>query len=517
MRNKAIFFLIILLAVGFFYRIYGLWLNYSFWTDEAATARYGRGVLETGFAKIKETNFTSDAYFVTHYLTGFSFAVFGQNEFAARLPEVVFGTILIGVIYLLGSKLFGPAVGLGGAFLTTFSYIQIAWSRQARGYSIFEVFFILTLFWLYKLLEDKKIFSLFAFLVFLTLTVLTHTLGLVLVPIIILFWLICAKSLKALFSSKIFWISVLAVIFLLLFLPVTKKIGEYLLSYKLSRFWQGENFLSYYHSLFWRGYPLLVFLAFLGLAVTWFKEKNRQVKVLFFLTIFLVYLIFVSFFVHVPFEKYTLALFPLLFLCSSVGLYKISGLFFEKKSYRQAVYLLLLVFILFNGNKFTFKPKRFYSLNFDMREIPEVDYKGIYQMIAQKIKEFDRTSVAIVDIDEDVPAWYLGEGRNYFNPRNDMAGEEKSLSVWATYIHSQDEFKKIQSRFKYGFLVLLEHNFRFYPEGLVDYARSNLKLERKEEYPWFSPDWNRWPVEVYSWGFNPPSRKSGPMDIGPAR
>jgi hypothetical protein len=36
---------------------------------------------------------------------------------------------------------------------------------------------------------------------------------------------------------------------------------------------------------------------------------------------------------------------------------------------------------------------------------------------------------------------------------------------------------------------------------VVDFVRENLVLEKREERAAFSPDWNYWPVELYSWGF----------------
>ncbi len=165
------------------------------------------------------------------------------------------------------------------------------------------------------------------------------------------------------------------------------------------------------------------------------------------------------------------------------------------------MFFVLVGFILFNGNKFTLKPKLFYSLNFDMKEIPEIDYKGIYQVVKEKTADINKKDLAIVEIDADAPAWYLGEGINGFVPRFDARG---SIDISRGYgqIRSLDEFKKVQKEHRFGFINLIEHNFRFYPEGLVDYVRSNLKLEKKEQYASFSPDWNHWPVELYSWGFS---------------
>lgn len=498
--KKNIFTLAVLalLLVGFTLRIYGLQQNYSFWTDEASTARFALGVVKTGIPKSLVTGYVMDAYYTTDYLTGLSFLIFGPNEMAARLPEVVFGTILIAVVYLFGKKLFNREIGLGGALFTTFSFIQIAWSRQARGYTILEVFFVLSLYWLYRFYEDKKISSAVILFFSVWLTILTHTLGLVLVPIIFVFWLI-QGNIKKIFSDRRTYLAIIFISVIFLILPISRKIIEFLFSYKISDILQGKTFLAYYHSLFWRQYPLFSFLGFLGFLYLFLKKEKAQTGLLF--CSILLYLTMISFFLHVPFEKYSLVIFPLLFTIASFTLFKISKTLFPEKQFSHLIYFALVLFIILNGNKFSFKPRQFYSLNFDMREIPEIDYKKIYALVKEKSAKVNSQNVAVIDIDEDIPAWYLGENGNYFNPRNDIPGEEKTKSVGAVYIRNLDELAGVYKKFPYGFVFLIEHNFRFYPEGMVDWVRKNLVLEKKESFASFSPDWNYWPVELYSWGF----------------
>lgn len=498
--KKNIFSLAVLalLFIGFAFRLYGLPQNYSFWTDEASTARFALGVVKTGIPKSLATGYVTDAYYTTDYLTGLSFLIFGPNEMAARLPEVIFGTILIAVVYLFGKKLFNREIGLGGALFTTFSFIQIAWSRQARGYTIFEVFFVLSLFWLYKLFEDRKVFSAIILFFFVLLAILTHTLGLVLIPIVFVFWLI-QGNIKKIFSDRRTYLAIIFISVIFFILPVSRKIIEFLFSYKISNVLQGKTFISYYHSLFWRQYPLFSFLGFLGFLYLFLKKEKAQAWLL--LVSILLYLTMTSFLLHVPFEKYGLAIFPLLFTIASFALFRISEALFPGKKFNHLIYFVLVLFIILNGNKFSFKPKKFYSLNFDMREIPEIDYKKIYALVKEKSAKVNPKNVAVIDIDEDIPAWYLGENGNYFNPRNDVPGEEKSRSVGAVYLRNLDEIIKIYKKFPYGFVFLIEHNFRFYPEGMVDWVRKNLVLEKKESFASFSPDWNYWPVELYSWGF----------------
>lgn len=478
--------LVVVFLIGLYFRLYGLRQNYSFWVDEASTARFGRAVLETKIPKIQITGYLDRSYYVTHYLTGYLFKIFGVSEFAARLPEVIFGSLVILATYLLGKELFGKQVGFASSLFIAFSYIQIAWSRQARGYVILEFFFLLTLLFLYRFTKYIKTKDFLLFLFFLILSCLTHSLGLILFPISFIF--LVQKKRRSLFLFPL-------ILFLLVF-PIREPLALYF-SELFGRLLKGENFVSYYHSLFWRQYPIFVFLSFVGFLVLLLNGRKKE---FFFLSISLFcYVFMVCFLAVVPFEKYVFPVFPLVFIISSFSLKQISEILF--KSRKNFLFFVLVGFILVNGNKFTLKPRAFYSLNFDMKEIPEIDYKGIYQVVKEKTTDINKQDLAVVEIDADAPAWYLGEGINGFVPRNDIPGPV-DISRGYRQIHSLDEFKKVQREHRYGFVNLIEHNFRFYPEGLVEYVRSNLKLEKKEQYASFSPDWNHWPVELYSWGFS---------------
>ena len=498
-KNYVEIILIFVIIFGFVYRINGLKANYSLWVDEASTTRFARGILETGVPKIALTGYKSGAYLTTYYLTAFSFFIFGQNEFAARFPAVIFGTFLIWLVYYVGRRIFNREIGLGAALLTAFSYIQIAWSRQARSYPILEVFFLSTLYLFYLFSKTKKLIYGLLFGLFLLLTIWTHTLGLILIPII-LFYLLTRKTGFKFLSKTNFLIlfGCLLVVFIYFneFWPKLK----WLISEKLPLLLMGENFLSYYHSLFWRQYSLLTFLCFLGLISLWIKKEKE--KFWFFLLSLGVYFLLASFFLHVPFEKYILPIFPMFFLIAVYGLWQISSLFFKDKKRMTLIFFLLIAFILFNGNKFSLKPRTFYSLNYDMREIPEIDYKGLYQSVAEKSKDKTAKEVAIIEIDADIPAWYLGEGNVDFIPRKDVGEKVVNRDMGAVFIKSLDDFKKVYQDYHYGFVSLIEHNYRFYPDGFVDFVRNNLTLEKREEFAPFSPDWNRWPVELYSWGFD---------------
>jgi 4-amino-4-deoxy-L-arabinose transferase-like glycosyltransferase len=84
-----------------------------------------------------------------------SFKVFGVSLASARIPSAIFGTLSIGLIFLLGRKLFDSRVGLFSSFIlpTIYLHFQISrWSTTDMALS----FFILLALYFFVLLHKTK-------------------------------------------------------------------------------------------------------------------------------------------------------------------------------------------------------------------------------------------------------------------------------------------------------------------------------------------------------------------------
>jgi len=84
-----------------------------------------------------------------------SFKVFGVSLASARIPSAIFGTLSIGLIFLLGRKLFDSRVGLFSSFIlpTIYLHFQISrWSTTDMALS----FFILLALYLFVLLHKTN-------------------------------------------------------------------------------------------------------------------------------------------------------------------------------------------------------------------------------------------------------------------------------------------------------------------------------------------------------------------------
>jgi len=73
-----------------------------------------------------------------YYMTvNLSLALFGPSEIAMRLPSVLFGTLVVPFVFLLGYRLKDAEVGLIAAGLFAFASLQVYFSQWARMYSLF--------------------------------------------------------------------------------------------------------------------------------------------------------------------------------------------------------------------------------------------------------------------------------------------------------------------------------------------------------------------------------------------
>ncbi len=70
-------------------------------------------------------------------------AIFGAQEWAIRLPSVIFGTATIPAIYWVSRQALSRRASLCVALLLAVSYHHIFFSQNARGYTAY-VFWVFT-------------------------------------------------------------------------------------------------------------------------------------------------------------------------------------------------------------------------------------------------------------------------------------------------------------------------------------------------------------------------------------
>jgi 4-amino-4-deoxy-L-arabinose transferase-like glycosyltransferase len=123
-------YLLLLTIVAAALRIAGS--NRDFWADETTTLlQYVRHPVVDILVQTSSTN----NHLLNSLLSHLSIAVFGEHEWTARLPAIIFGTATIPLLYLLVRR-FSPRVeAILAALALALSYHHVFFSQDARGYS----------------------------------------------------------------------------------------------------------------------------------------------------------------------------------------------------------------------------------------------------------------------------------------------------------------------------------------------------------------------------------------------
>jgi len=133
-----------------------------------------------------------------------------------------------------------------------------------------------------------------------------------------------------------------------------------------------------------------------------------------------------------------------------------------------------------------------------MQEIPEVDWKKIYQFAGEKLAQ--NPQAILITNWNDLPVWYLGENlENLYLARKKGQG---SLTVdpvsGGKMIYSLEDLDKLVKENPQG-IAIFDSWDNLLLQGANEYARENFKKEIEVDrlYP-VQPRF--WPVNVYSWG-----------------
>ena len=389
--NKKIIILslFLIIAIGGFFRLYQL-SNQSYWMDEGYTINAVISGQENGFTKKGSSildsgrNYSCPIYCLpTAYIT----KIFGNNAFSYRFLSVISGILFILIIFYITRRMFNYRIAILSSFFVSFSYWQIAWSRQARWYTLFALFFWLALYFFYKSLysEKNKYLNIIFTTVFTITAILTHSLG-YLLPLIFIGWIL----INQIFIQKKFnWKKSLIVIF-------SGAIALWLLNFILSVDILGYLFntfqlhytLPYYLSFYLRNYWLFIVLAL----IAFFDKHNSYKKETYFLLFtFATYFISLSFFTDIVHYRYLFHVMPVLFILGSLGILNLQK---EIKSRYGKIILWIAILGLFAtiaGG--TFLPQVNYYLESDNPETlgnrpyyaytPQPDWNSAYTFIEE--------------------------------------------------------------------------------------------------------------------------------------
>ena len=156
--------LFVLVIFGLFLRLHDLGQE-SFWTDEIISLTHAEMTnIKDILWDVAVIELTPPGYFlILHYWI----SLFGNSEFSVRFLSAFFDTFSIILVYILGKELFkkkGKDIGLFAAFFFSTTMLQVVYSQEARNYSLFIFFMLLSTIYFIKYYvhnekENKKLFA----------------------------------------------------------------------------------------------------------------------------------------------------------------------------------------------------------------------------------------------------------------------------------------------------------------------------------------------------------------------
>lgn len=489
--------LVAVILYGFFLRTNHL-DSQPYWMDEGYTINAIMAISEHGSMVLG----SGQTYFCPLYChpAAYLAKLFGNSAFSYRLLSALAGTTLILLVYSLTLAFWSRPVALLAAFFTVFSYWQIAWSRQARWYTLFSVFFWAAIFFFWRSIHSEKlsipllVLSTFSVL----LAILTHRIGLVL-PIILGIWLFSVKkqnlnSLSARSKNVIIAVTTLLLVTISLSLifshtSLSALWGHLTLAYEL------PYYLSFYLRNYWIFFVLIIYYAYKA-------DDSKREPLFVLLTALLAYLIPLSFFTELLQYRYLFHLTPILFMLGSAGLIELVR---SLKFYpaRLGVITIIISLFFYSGSGVLF-PKEFYFLESDdpiqlgsrphYSYTPQPNFNKAYDYVKKHRQEGD----VVISTYAHFTKIFLGE--NGYWLAIDYTGRGKKMIVetpngptdyytGAPIINSLSDLKKITLG-RHGFIIFdsMAVDGRLGPDILF-HIKSYFKLAMYDKISSYSEIW----------------------------
>lgn len=476
-RLFSISIISLIMVLGLFFRIYNL-SSQPYWMDEGYTINAILSIRDHGSTLLDSGNYYSCPTYCypTHYLT----KVFGDNPFSYRLLSVISGILLVLISYLIIKKIVNHKVALLSSFFLAFSYYEIAWSRQARWYTLFSLFFIVATYFFYKVFKEKKIKYYILTAIFTILTIFTHSLGIILPFSFLIF--IFIENIK---NNKIKLLknSIFVIVISLALIVFDYLSGIKLISTSLKNLSLHFNLLDYL-VFYIKNYSIFIIL----LIASFFVKHNYKEYSRLLLIILLSYLIPLSFFTNLENYRYLFQIVPIIFILSSISLdYILEKIKPIKYKIIIIVSIILLYFLLNIG---VIYPRSFYYLESDIPSkslikknyysyTPQPNWNEAYKMI-QKNKKDDEIVISnepqFNKIFLNEAGYYLKYTRDNITNQTSDTKDNKEFYVNAKIINNIQELKDI-TNIKHGYIIF---DYLFVDKDndldMANYINQNFKL-----------------------------------------
>ena len=268
MEHKYPVLFVAILILGIFLRIYQLDTE-SLWADEVFSLHHAQEDLGSMISLVSTTEAAPPlSYIFLHYWTYF----FGNSEFAARFPSMIWGVWSILILFKIVNLFFDQRTALLASALMSISMLQVLFSQEARMYSLFTFFSLLSAYFFFRIYL-KKSKNYFWYGLFTLLAGYTNYLAFFL-PLFYSFYLLWRKVEKSFYPH---WWRINLWLFFLAWpiLPVLYKQFSAInngLAETLAE--KGIPAALSWLGLFFFALPLLAVLAFLAFLL-WLQKRNK--------------------------------------------------------------------------------------------------------------------------------------------------------------------------------------------------------------------------------------------------
>lgn len=506
-RNPYFLVIIALTGIGLFLRMLNLGYD-PVWVDEATSILAARGLLENG-VPILPSGQEYDRAILSTYTIAASIKLFGNSEFAARLPSAILGALAIPLTFLLGKRTIGANASLIATFFLTFSLFEIAWSRQARMYQLFQTSFLLVLVGYLYLRESLSLGRIVLFLVGIVGSYFSHEIWKIVLPILLFDLLVSYKPKnstlnvsKYVFLAGLFVYVILVIVRQSLVVPgwVFGLLGDEI-RVKFSGF--PIAFLLVKHTT-------LVLLAVLGSVLLLIRDRGSGSLGVgaFWLSLFILSYFGDAMLPTAPkgwFPRYLHFMMPLLLLLSAYGTWwlvvKVLG-FLERRrglsasssaqqrDWRDSTLAAVVISVVIVLTPFVSDVRLKFNNLSEINE-PQPNYRDAAFYVKDKMTEQD----VIITNRPPLVYYYLGKvtyrGNTFFTFEQD--GRKLDVYTGAEIIESEDGLKEIISGNPKGWIMFND----FMPLVGKDWIKDHLSLYR--EVPSTLDDQT---VYIYFWDAN---------------
>ena len=277
------FIFIVIISLGFFLRFYNLNFE-NFWIDETITFWVGNPEFSISQSFIYHKSI-EQVPFLFNFLIKIYFEIFGYDFQISRYLPALFSSLSIISVSYISKEISNDRSYIFTSFLVAINIYLISYAQELRLYSTLFFLISLTIYFSFKFENRNKLIFFYLHNIFLLLTSLIHPFGLIIYFAIILSELkffqkndefILKKIITYLFSG------------LLILIYYSTQLNE---SY-LTPIWIETINIKFFTNLFFSNFfgsrimGLIYLITFLTLTLKFFRSFNKNKKLFFLLSIF---------------------------------------------------------------------------------------------------------------------------------------------------------------------------------------------------------------------------------------